>query len=65
MEVAISGCPERWWIPCLWRHARPGWMGSEHLMELQVSLFTAGKLDQMASNDPFQLRQFYSSMKSI
>ena len=32
-----------------------GW-GSEHLMELWVSLFTAGELDQMAFKGPFQLK---------
>ena len=31
--------------PC--RHPRSGWMGSEHLTELWVSLFTA-EWDQMA-----------------
>ena len=40
-----------------------GW-GSEHLMELQVSLFTAGQLDQMALKGPFRLKQFYDSMKA-
>jgi len=29
--------------------------GSEHLMELSVSLFIAGELDQMAFKGPFQL----------
>ena len=31
-----------------------GW-SSEHLMELQVSLFTAGELDQMTFKGNFQL----------
>jgi len=35
-------------------------MGSEHLMELWVSLFSAGGLDQMAFKGPFQLKQFHS-----
>ena len=37
-----------------------GW-GSEHLMELQVALFIAGQLDQMAFKGPFPLKQFYDS----
>jgi len=32
-----------------------GW-GSEHLMELEVSLFIAGELDQMAFRGSFQLK---------
>jgi len=28
-----------------WRHSRSGWRGSEHLMELWVSLFIMGHLD--------------------
>ena len=36
-------------------------MGSEHLMELWVSLFIAGGLDQMAFKGPFQLKPFYDS----
>ena len=32
--------------------------GSEHLMELWVSLFSAGRLDWMAFWGPFQLKQF-------
>ena len=44
---------------------RSGWMGSEHLMELWVSPFTAGGLDQMAFKGPFQLiptiQSFYDS----
>jgi len=32
--------------PC--RQPMSGWMGSEHLMELWVSLFSAGGLDLMA-----------------
>ena len=35
--------------------------GSEHLMELQVSLFIAGELDQMEFKGPFQLKRFYDS----
>ena len=38
-----------------------GW-GSEHLMELWVSLFTAGELDQMALKGPFQLKRFCVSV---
>jgi len=30
-------------------------------MELWVSLFTAGELDQMAFKGPFQLKRFYAS----
>ena len=37
-----------------------GW-GSELLMELWVSLFIGGQLDQMAFKGPFQLKQFYDS----
>jgi len=47
--------------PC--RQPRSGWMGSEHLMELWVSLFSAGGLDNMALKSPFQLKLFYDSMK--
>jgi len=36
--------------------------GSEHLMELWVSLFIAGQLDQMAFKGSFQLKSFYDSM---
>jgi len=45
--------------PC--RHPRSGWTGPEHLLELQVSLFTAGKWDWVAFKGPFQLKQFYGS----
>ena len=31
--------------------------GSEHLMELWVSLFIAGEFDQLASKGPFQLKK--------
>jgi len=41
-----------------------GW-GSEHLMELSVSLFSAGEWDQMAFSGPFQLKQLYDSMMSM
>jgi len=34
-------------------------MGFEHLMELWVSLFIAGEMDQMAFKDLFQLKQLY------
>ena len=33
-------------------------MGSEHLMELWVSLCTAGGVDQMVFKGPFQLTRF-------
>ena len=36
--------------------------GSEHLMELWVSLFIAGPLDQMAFKGPFHLKLFSDSM---
>jgi len=39
-----TGCPERWWVLHLCRQPRSGWMGSEHLMELLMSLFSAGQL---------------------
>ena len=39
--------------------SQAGW-GSEHLMELWVSLLTAGELDQMAFHGPFHLRQFFA-----
>jgi len=35
---------------------RSGWKGSEHLMELWVPLFPAGRLHQMAFKGPFQLK---------
>jgi len=37
--------------------------GSEHLMELWVSLFIAGDLDHMAFKGPFQLKLFYVSIQ--
>ena len=40
--------------PC--RRPRSGWMGSELLMELWVSLFIAGGLDQRAFKGLFQLK---------
>ena len=39
-------------------HGQAGW-GSEHLLELWVSLFIAGVLDKITFKDPFQLKQFY------
>jgi len=47
-------------MPHPWRHALAG-PGSEHLMELWVSLIMAGELDQMAFRGPFQLERFYDS----
>ena len=47
------------WVPAvIWERStqgQAGW-GSEHLMELWVSLCTAGEWDQMAFKGPFQLR---------
>ena len=40
-------------VPHLWRQLWSGWMGSEHLMELWVSLCIAGELDQIAFRGPF------------
>jgi len=37
-------------------------MGFEHLIELWVSLFIAGELDQMAFKGLFQLKQFHNSL---
>jgi len=37
--------------------------GSEHVTELCVSLLTAGELDDKTFKGPFQLKQFYDSMK--
>ena len=37
-------------------------MGSEHLMELWVSLFIAEELDELTFKGPFQLKQFCDSM---
>jgi len=36
--------------------------GSDHLMELWLSLFVAGELNQMAFKGLFQLKQCYDSM---
>lgn len=36
--------------------------GTEHLMELWVSLFIAGGLGYMAFQGPFQLKQLYDSI---
>ena len=49
--------------PC--RQPRSGWRGSEHLMELWVSLFVAGELDQMAFKGPFQVKRLYDSKGDI
>jgi len=45
--------------PC--RQPRSGWRGSEHLMELWVSLFSAGGLEQIVFSGSFQLKRFYDS----
>jgi len=37
---------------------QPGW-GSEHLIELQMFLFTAGDLDQVAFKGTFQLKEIW------
>ena len=52
-------------MPHHWGHVRSGWTGSEHLMELCVSLLVAGELDQMAFKDLLQLKQFRDSLKSL
>ena len=39
--------------------------GSEYLMELWVSLFTAGELDWMAFKGPFQFRRPYYSLITL
>lgn len=36
--------------------------GFEHLLELWVSLFIAGQLDQVAFTCPFQLKGFFDSV---
>jgi len=46
--------------PC--RQPRSGWRSSEQLMELWVSLLSAGESDQMDFIGPFQLKQFYDSV---
>ena len=50
------------WVPCPWKHWKSGGWGSEHLMELWVSLFIAGELDQVVFKGPFQLQQSYDSI---
>jgi len=60
-EPLGTGCPEMWWMPhhsSMWEMPKMRGQGSEHLMELWVSLFTAGERDQMAFKDPFQRKQF-------
>ena len=42
MRVVRYRLPKRQWVPHPWRQPRSGWMGSEHVMELWVSLFIAG-----------------------
>ena len=49
-----TGCPERRWMPHCWRHPGQAGLGSEHLMELGVSLFSSGELDWMSLKAPFQ-----------
>jgi len=47
------------WFPILFCNlAGKDIRGSEHLMELWVSLFVTGEVDQMAFKGPFQLKQF-------
>jgi len=46
--------------PC--RQPRSGWRGSEHLVELWVSLLSAGESGQMTSKGPFRLKRFYDAM---
>ena len=43
--------------PC--RQPRSGWRSSEQLMELWVSLLSAGQWEQMALRGPLQLKWFY------
>ena len=38
---------------------------AEHLMELWVSLFIAGELDQIAFKGPFQVKRLYDSKGDI
>ena len=40
--------------PC--KQPRLGWRGCEYLLELWVSLLSAGELDQMDFNGSFQLK---------
>jgi len=51
---AGTGCPEAV-VPHPCRQPRSGWMGLWTLIELWVSLFMGGGLDQMAFTGPFQL----------
>ena len=44
-----------------WRHSGQAGQGSEHLVELWVSLLIARRLDQMVFKSPFQLKQAYDS----
>jgi len=37
--------PRKVVVPHPWRHPRSDWRGSEHLMELEMFLFSAGELD--------------------
>ena len=46
-------------MPCACRHPMSGWRGSEHLVELWLSLFIAGEWGQMAFTGPFHLKLFY------
>ena len=55
------GCPESGGCPSLGT-LRSGWMGSEHLVELWVSLLIARRLDQMVFKSPFPLKRFNDSM---
>ena len=50
-------------MPHPWGHSRSGWMGSEYLMELWVSLFIAGELGQMAIKAFLQLNWFSDSLQ--
>lgn len=43
----------RWWMPCPWRCPRSGWIGLCALMELKVSLFTAGVWTRWPLRVPF------------
>jgi len=46
--------PEIRWVPHPLRYSPSGWMGSEHLLELWASLFSAGELDQTTFKGSFQ-----------
>ena len=46
-------------VPHPWRQPRSGWMGSENPMELWVSLYVVGGLDQVVCEGSFQLKRFY------